>query len=135
MKVYSWKTLIAALCELVIVLWKVTPFDGLPDLLWIGLFGYYFAQGLKVAFSREAWEKDQLRGKIGKRERERLFGKYAFWLDRGALILFLLAALVAWIWGERAVWVILALVITAAVYAIWYVWYFRKHADLSELEE
>lgn len=135
MKVYSWKTLAAALTALAIAIWKVTHFGGLPDLIWIGLFGYYFILGLKVAFSRKEWEKDQLRGRVGKRERARLFGKYAFWVEHGALILFLLAGLVALAWGERAVWVVLALVIAAAVYAVWYAWYFRKHADLSELEE
>ena len=46
-----------------------------------------------------------------------------------------MAAAVALIWEERAVWVVLALLNAAVAYAIWYRWYFTKHADLSELEE
>ncbi|MBQ7778020.1 MAG: hypothetical protein IJ396_03870 [Oscillibacter sp.] len=135
MKVYSWKTLIAALCALVFTLWKIFHFDGLPDLLWIGWGGYYFIEGLLVAFDKESYEKDQLRGVVGARERKRLFGKYAFVAHHGYLILLLMAAAVALVWEERAVWVVLALLIAAVAYAIWYRWYFTKHADLSELEE
>ena len=78
MKVYSWKTLIAALCALGFVIWEISHFDGLPDLLWIGWGGYYCVEGLLVVFDKESYEKDQLRGVVGARERKRLFGKYAF---------------------------------------------------------
>ena len=58
MKLVSPKTLLASLMGVAFVVMKVMTFDGVSDLFWIGLFGYWTIKGFIVAFSQEAYNDD-----------------------------------------------------------------------------
>ena len=78
LKVASPKTLLASLLAVGIIIYKIINFEDIFDLLWIALFGYLLAKGLRVAFSQEAYDEDVRRAYQGRALYLDLFGKFAF---------------------------------------------------------
>ena len=77
-KAASPKTLLASLLAVGIIIYKIINFEDIFDLLWIALFGYLLAKGLRVAFSQEAYDEDVRRAYQGRALYLDLFGKFAF---------------------------------------------------------
>ncbi len=141
MKVYSWKTLLAAMMAGGLALYLLRTLDWWTDLFWIGLLGYLMIQGLRVSFSKEAFEDDQKRGERGRRVRQRMFRRcgrlavpvsYLMQLSLMFLLLFMgvvLRLCPARQAGQAAVLLLAALsVVDAAAVAVW----FRRYTKLEE---
>ena len=132
MKLVSPKTLLASLLGLTFVVMKVMTFDGVSDLFWIGLFGYWTIKGFIVAFSQEAYDDDVKKAYQGKALYRDLFGKFAFIAADIPIIAILLAGILAALCPVTAILkvVLCVLMIFALGYAIWFSWYISKHQRL-----
>lgn len=141
MKVYSRKTLLAAMMAGGLALYLLQTFDSWTDLFWIGLLGYLMIQGLRVSFSKEAFEDDQKRGTLGRRVRQRMFrrcGRLAvpvsYLIQFSPIFLLLFMGVVIRLCptrqaGQAAVLILAALsVVDAVVVAVW----FRRYMKLEE---
>ena len=132
MKLVSPKTLLASLMGVAFVVMKVMTFDGVSDLFWIGLFGYWTINGFIVAFSKEAYNDDVKKAYQGKALYRDLFGKFAFIAADIPIIAILLAGILAVLCPVTAILKVImcVLMIFALGYAIWFSWYISKHQRL-----
>ena len=109
MKVYSWKTLFAALLAIAYMLYEAAHFRGFASLVLILFFLYLTVRAFGVAFSEEACRKDQEKAAQAKKVWVSLFGKAGPWVPY--LPFLLLAAAVGtalarptWVGPVLALW-------------------------------
>lgn len=134
MKLVSPKTLLASLLGCVFVAMKVVTFDGIQDLFWIVLFGCLTIRGLMIAFSQEAYDADVKKARQGKALYRDLFGRFAYIAEDIPILLILLAGVLAAFCPVTTLLrvVLLALMLIAVGYVIWFSLYVSKHQRIRE---
>ena len=124
MKVYSWKTLLVTIFGagggLVYAVCNVCQGATVPNVTGVVLFGVWLVQGLRAALTETGHAESVENWSREKRAYRRLFGKFAFVMPWGMLILFGIAAIFSRAIPER-IWICLCFIIAAFVYEIWLV--------------
>ena len=97
--------------------------------------GIYLAcKGLKASLTKEGYEEDQRRGKIGKRVYKKLFGRLAPIMPYSTAIIFLLtlslaALLIRMLWKRYMIlplWIFVFMMMIPVGYAVWFSRIIRK---------
>ena len=133
MKIYSWYTLLVTL--LVggggITWLTIRLIQGKGDIFyvfWIGMGIYLACKGLKASLTKEGYEEDQRRGKIGKRVYKKLFGRLAPIMPYSTAIIFLItlslaALLIRMLWKRYMIlplWIFVFMMMIPVGYAVWF---------------
>lgn len=132
MKLVSPKTLMASLLGIAFIIIKIKFFDGILDLIWIALFGYLIIKGVKISFSKEAYDEDVKEAYQGKALYTALFGRFAFIVTDIPFLIILFSGLLVAVCPITTILrvVICVLLVLAMGYAIWISCYISKHKQI-----
>jgi len=135
MKIYSWYTFLVTLFVGGggIAWFAIRLINGKGDffhLFWIGMGVYLVWKGLKASLTKEGYEEDQRRGKIGKRVYKKLFGPFAPIMPFSTVIFFFLACLT--VVFLPPLWLYVLLLACVVGYAAWLSWIVQKHYRIEE---
>lgn len=121
MKIYSWKTLLAAFAGVAFIVYQIFHFNGFASLIYIFLVLYYTVQAFQIAFNEFAFRQEQERAVEVRKIWCSLFGPMGRWIQYIPFF-FLIAAIIlalahpTWVWPVLILW--LCFIVSALVLSI-----------------
>ena len=136
MKIYSKSTLVITL--IVGAIFIINGIKHEPvSLLHIGVGIYIIVQGLYVALTKEGYDEDKLKAKLGKEIYREKFGSIGIFVPYTSIVILLIACFIALIFEvTTTIRIIVAiLMIIAVIFSIYLAYWYQKELNKRYNEE
>ena len=136
MKIYSKSTLVITL--IVGAIFIINGIKHEPVSLFRIIIGIYIiVQGFYVALTKEGYDEDKLKAKLGKEIYREKFGSFGIFVPYTPIMILLLACLIALIFKVTTIIKIIVaiLMIIAVIFSICLAWWYQKELNKRYSEE